>query len=74
MDPVLDPMQLRKSGSAGYRARDLWISSREVWPLDHRGGHSEEQRMCIYHINLFLKGKIKMIPKDFNDGLLNLIL
>jgi hypothetical protein len=39
VDPVPDPLLLRKSGSAGNRTRDLWISSQELWPLDHRGGH-----------------------------------
>jgi hypothetical protein len=40
VDPVLDPLFLRKSGSADNRTRDLWIYSQELWPLDHRGGHS----------------------------------
>jgi hypothetical protein len=39
VDPVPDPLFLRKSGSAGNRTRDLWISSQELWPLYHRGGH-----------------------------------
>jgi hypothetical protein len=38
VDPVSDPMLLRKSGIAGYRTRDLRVSSQELWPLDHRGG------------------------------------
>jgi hypothetical protein len=38
MDPVPDPLLLRKSGSAGNWTRNLWVSSQEVWPLDHRGG------------------------------------
>jgi hypothetical protein len=38
VDPVPDPLLLRKSGSAGKRTRDLWICSRKLWPLDHRGG------------------------------------
>jgi hypothetical protein len=38
VDPVPDPLLHRKSGSAGNRTRDLWICSRELWPLDHRGG------------------------------------
>ena len=39
MDPVPDPLLLRKSGSAGNRSRDLCICSQKLWPLDHRGGH-----------------------------------
>jgi hypothetical protein len=38
VDPVSDPLLLRKSGSARNRTRDLWICSQELWPLDHRGG------------------------------------
>jgi hypothetical protein len=40
VDPIPDPLLLRKSGSAGNRTRDLWICSQELWPLDHRGGHT----------------------------------
>ena len=40
MDPVPDPLLLRKSGSAGDRTRDLCICSQKLWPLDHRGGPS----------------------------------
>jgi hypothetical protein len=38
VDPVPDPLLLRKSGSAGDRTRDLCICSQRLWPLDHRGG------------------------------------
>jgi hypothetical protein len=38
VDPVPDPLLLRKSGSAGNRIRNLRICSQELWPLDHRGG------------------------------------
>jgi hypothetical protein len=38
VDPVPDPLLLRKSGSAGNRSRDLCICSQKLWPLDHRGG------------------------------------
>jgi hypothetical protein len=38
VDPVPDPLLLRKSGSAWNRTRDLWICSQEFCPLDHRGG------------------------------------
>ena len=40
MDPVPDPLLLRKSGSAGNRTRDLCICNQKLWPLNHRGGHS----------------------------------
>jgi hypothetical protein len=38
MDPVPDSLLLRKFGSAGSRTQDLWVSSRELSLLDHRGG------------------------------------
>jgi hypothetical protein len=38
VDPVPEPLLLRKSGSAGNRNRDLWFSNQEVRPLNHRGG------------------------------------
>jgi hypothetical protein len=31
VDPVPDPLQLRKSGSAGNRTRDLCVSSQSAW-------------------------------------------
>jgi hypothetical protein len=34
--PVPESLLLRKSGSGGNRTRDLWVSSQELWPLDHR--------------------------------------
>jgi hypothetical protein len=37
VDPVPDPLLLRKSSSAGNRIWDLGICSQEPWPLDHRG-------------------------------------
>ena len=41
VDPVPDPLLLRKSGSAGNRTRDLCICSQKLWPLDHRGGRNK---------------------------------
>jgi len=35
VDPVPDPLLLRKSGSARDRTRDLCICSQKLWPLDH---------------------------------------
>jgi hypothetical protein len=40
----LDPLLLRKSGSAGNRTR---ICSQELWPLDHRGGLSPSLPILI---------------------------
>jgi hypothetical protein len=41
VDPVPDPLLLRKCGRAGMQSRDLWICCQELWPLDHRGGPDE---------------------------------
>jgi hypothetical protein len=38
VDPVPDPLLLRKSGNAGNQTQDLGICSQKLWPLDHRGG------------------------------------
>jgi hypothetical protein len=37
VDPIPDPLLLRKSGSAGNRTWDLWICGQGLWPLGHRG-------------------------------------
>jgi hypothetical protein len=41
MDPVPDPLLLRKPVSAGESNLDLWICSQELLPLYHRGGPLE---------------------------------
>jgi hypothetical protein len=43
VDPIANPLLLRKSDSVGNGIRDLWISSQELWPLDHRGGRENTQ-------------------------------
>jgi hypothetical protein len=35
VDPVPDPLFLRRSGSAGNHTRDFWLCRRGLWPLDH---------------------------------------
>jgi hypothetical protein len=44
VNPVLDPLLFRKSGSAWKRTRDLCVGSQELWPLDHRGGPTSETK------------------------------
>jgi hypothetical protein len=48
VDPVPDPLLLRKSGSAGNRTWDLWVSSQELRTLDHRGGLSKSINDTIF--------------------------
>jgi len=50
VDPVPDPLLLRKSGSAGDRTRDLCICSQKLWPLDHRGGRIIIKTHHLYFI------------------------
>jgi hypothetical protein len=38
VDPIPDPLLLRKSGCAGNWTQDLWNCRQELWPLDQRGG------------------------------------
>ena len=47
MDPVQDPLLLRKSGSAGNRIWDLCICSQKLWPLDQRGGRNNHYNELI---------------------------
>jgi hypothetical protein len=47
MDPVPEPLLLRKSGSAGNRTQDLWICNQELCSLDDRDS-------LVYHINIIL--------------------
>jgi hypothetical protein len=54
VDPVPDPLLLRKSGSAGNRTRTPGSVSRNSWPLDHRGGHVEIRQEIISFIHSFL--------------------
>jgi hypothetical protein len=53
LNPVPDPLLLRKSGRVGNRTRDLWICSQKLWLLDHRGGTKiikvAEIRKCWTH-------------------------
>jgi hypothetical protein len=48
VDPVTDPLRVRKFGSAGNPTRILWICSQELWSLDHRG-----DRSCSNRFNYF---------------------
>jgi hypothetical protein len=47
VDPVPDPLLLRKSGRAGNRTRDLWNCSQELCPQDHRGGQPSITILCV---------------------------
>jgi hypothetical protein len=42
VDPVPDPLLLRKFGSAGNPTRDLWICSQELRSQDHSGGRETQ--------------------------------
>ena len=59
MDPVPDPLLLRKSGNAGDRTRDLCICSQKLWPLDHR---------CTYIVFNNLKFTLKHLKRSYMFG------
>jgi hypothetical protein len=70
VDSVPNPLLLRKSGSAGNQTRDLWICRQNLWPVGHRGSHTDYNALTtltIYTVNLFLCGLFKgsvTISKD----------
>ena len=57
MDPVPDPLLLRKSGNAGDRTRDLCICSQKLRTLDHRGGPcgciTINKQLCYTKVYIF---------------------
>jgi hypothetical protein len=59
VDPVPDPLLLRKFGSAGNRTRDFWICSQELWPLDHK------MQSILSCVNVYLILFIKEIRTPF---------
>jgi hypothetical protein len=48
VDPIPDPLLLRKYGSSGNRTQSIWICSQKLWILDHRGGHNITQHIKIH--------------------------
>jgi hypothetical protein len=46
-DPVPDPLLIGKSGSTVNRKQDLYICSKELCPLDHRGDHTSHLKYRI---------------------------
>jgi hypothetical protein len=68
VDPVPDPLLLRKYDSAGNRTRDLWIWRRELWPLDHRGGHSSSNIKIKVRNALFLRNASVLLA-DYTSSL-----
>jgi hypothetical protein len=52
VDPVPDPLLLRKSGSAENRTWDLCICSQKLWPLDH--SRSQFLKALFLNISSFL--------------------
>jgi hypothetical protein len=46
VDPVPDPLLLRKSGIAGNRTRDLCVCNQELWPLRPLRPNSDRNTKC----------------------------
>jgi hypothetical protein len=55
VDPLPDPLLLRKSGSAGNRTRDLWICSKKLWPLDYSGGRYKRKYPSKIQVTIILR-------------------
>jgi hypothetical protein len=53
VDPVSDPLLVTKCGSTGNRTRDLSIYSKELWPLDYRGGRRNDTGVGFLRERLF---------------------
>ena len=65
VDPVPDPLLLRKSGSAGDRTRDLCICSQKLWPLDHRPTHYKIHTLKNQHIHIPIYYKIHAYTQKY---------
>jgi hypothetical protein len=47
VEPIPDPLLLRKTCSSWNRNRDIWVCSQKLWPLDHKGVQGMTQiRKC----------------------------
>jgi hypothetical protein len=51
VDPVPDPLLLRKSGSAGNRTRDLWICSQELWTEKLTSAFQRNSAKSLYFVS-----------------------
>jgi hypothetical protein len=64
VDPVPDPLLLRKSGSAGNLTRDLWVSNQELWQPDHRGGPP-----CVVTVlNIYIDNMVALVVWYYNTA------
>jgi hypothetical protein len=50
VDPVPDPLLLKKNSSAGNQTQDLCSCSQEPWPLEHRGGLYKDMDSIIKNV------------------------
>jgi hypothetical protein len=55
VNPVPDPLLLRKSGSVVNRSLDLWICSQDLWLLHHRLSTCVKQSLPSMLMNNFFK-------------------
>jgi hypothetical protein len=82
VDPIPEPLPLRKFGSAGNRTQDLCICSQKLWPLDHRGGHNNiPNNLFIYELFVMYPWQqcriivvLLMFINEYNNHLVNKIL
>jgi hypothetical protein len=64
VNPISDPLLLRKSGSAGNCTWDLWTCSQELLPPDHRSGLPENHK----HINCIWNKK--GLPHQWKESII----
>jgi hypothetical protein len=67
VDPVPDPLLIRKFWSAGIQTQDLWICSQKLWPPDHRGGHRWTPVLIKSNVASF---KVTMVHEVFTLNIL----
>jgi hypothetical protein len=65
------PSRKNPHGRTGNRTRDLMISSRKLWPLDHEAGHipqvackKNNNNMDYMHIRWIVSDIFKRFSKD----------
>jgi hypothetical protein len=69
VDPVPDPLILRKSGSTGNRTRTSGLAARNSWPPDHRGGRKETTHKNLQMLKRCLKASLQIHMNEPQDEL-----
>jgi hypothetical protein len=70
VDPVPDPLLLRKSGSAGNRARDLWVSSQEL--LTTRPQRRTQHTYIHTHTHIYIYSFPRLSQSQYEENIIQL--